>query len=95
MRAKTFMNDERPTDELEEELLRESKKIAKFITQFLVMVGCFCKQKETDLLKNRLKAAWKWIKQVVKEWSSWKKKKEQETNNPGQEDKSMDTYHQR
>jgi hypothetical protein len=29
---------------LEEEVLKESKKISKFLKQFLVMNGCFCEQ---------------------------------------------------
>lgn len=34
-----------------------------------MMSGCFYKDKENDVLKNRLKVAWKWIKEVVKEWN--------------------------
>jgi F0F1-type ATP synthase beta subunit len=59
-------------DKLEEEVVKESKKISKFINQFLIMSECFRKQNRNDGLKNRLKIAWKWIKDVVKEWSQLK-----------------------
>ena len=53
-------------DPLEEEIVKDSKKITKFIKQFLMMVGCFYSENKDDALKNRLKVAWKWIKEVVK-----------------------------
>jgi hypothetical protein len=36
------------------------------------MAACFSQLNQNDLLKNKLKTAWKWIKQVVKEWSQFK-----------------------
>lgn len=34
-----------------------------------MMVGCFYPENKNDALKNRLKIAWKWIKEVVKQWN--------------------------
>ena len=34
-----------------------------------MMAGCFCTLESNDALKNKLKIAWKWVKEVVKEWN--------------------------
>jgi hypothetical protein len=44
------------------------------------MAACFSQQNQNDLLKNKLKSAWKWIKEVVKEWSQLKYEKQLSVN---------------
>lgn len=51
---------------IEEEVIQESKKITKFLKQFLMMSQCFLGEIDNGPLKTRLKIAWKWIKEVVK-----------------------------
>lgn len=34
-----------------------------------MMANCFYSEGKNNNLKNRLKTAWKWIKEVVKEWN--------------------------
>lgn len=50
-------------------MIKDSKKITKFIRQFLMMAQCFLGEMEGGSLKEKLKVAWKWIKDVVKEWN--------------------------
>ena len=38
-----------------------------------MMSQCFLGEIQNRPLKNRLKLAWKWIKQVVKEWNEQEK----------------------
>lgn len=58
--------------------MKESKKITKFVNQFMMMAECFSSEvkRKRGNIKERLKVAWKWIKGVVKEWNELLKDRE-------------------
>lgn len=41
-----------------------------------MMTSCFCSGSSKDSLKTQLKTAWKWIKDVVKEWNDLRNEQE-------------------
>ena len=63
-------------DIMEEYVKTYPRRICSFITQFMGMVECFSEEaqglrrgEERSNIKRRLKVGWKWVKQVVGEWS--------------------------